>query len=95
MPREYLKNVTTVKVDAEKCTGCGLCVDLCPHRVLRMEEGKVVVHHPDKCIECGACSKNCPTEAVSVQAGVGCAYAMIAGKLRGKAPCCGPGSGCC
>jgi hypothetical protein len=32
---------------------------------------------------------NCPVEAVTVRAGVGCAYAIAMGLLRGKEPSCG------
>ncbi|MEJ2519175.1 MAG: 4Fe-4S binding protein, partial [Desulfuromonadales bacterium] len=40
------------------------------------------------CIECGACAGNCPVEAFSVQAGVGCASAIIHGWLTGEEPSC-------
>ena len=50
----------------------------------------------EACMECGACARNCPASALSVKAGVGCAQAIIIGKLRGTAPDCGCGSsGCC
>jgi hypothetical protein len=45
-------------------------------------------------MECGACSLNCPAAAITVSAGVGCAAAIIIGKLRGTAPTCG-GDSCC
>ncbi|HLZ20448.1 MAG TPA: 4Fe-4S binding protein, partial [Smithellaceae bacterium] len=32
----YLKNVTTLQLDGQKCTGCGMCLDVCPHNVLGM-----------------------------------------------------------
>ena len=56
---------------------------------------------PRACMECGACAKNCPVQAIEVQSGVGCAWAMIGAALRGKdmdsAECCcgGPESSCC
>ena len=27
----YLKNVVTLEFDAEKCSGCGTCLEVCPH----------------------------------------------------------------
>jgi hypothetical protein len=40
-------------------------------------------------MECGACARNCPTEAVTVQAGVGCAAAVINTALgRSSSSCC-------
>ncbi|HEX3031965.1 MAG TPA: ferredoxin, partial [Bacillota bacterium] len=42
---------------------------------------------------------NCPTGAISVRAGVGCAYAVIRGLLTGGPPSCdcggGDGDSCC
>jgi hypothetical protein len=48
-------------------------------------------------MECGACARNCPARAITVSAGVGCAAAIIKGKLSGTAPSCDCGSGgaCC
>lgn len=85
----YLKDVTTIRVDAGKCRGCGMCLSVCPRGVLATEGKTVVVRDRDACIECGACMRNCPFEAVHVEPGVGCAYAVFVGMLRGTAPTCG------
>lgn len=98
MKQQYLKNVVTLELDSGKCTGCGMCLEVCPHQLLRMESGKAYIANRDGCMECGACARNCPAGAITVRAGVGCAAAIVAGKLRGKAPCCGEpeeGSGSC
>lgn len=97
MTHQYLKNVTTLKLDESKCTGCGTCVDVCPHRVLQLENGKAVIKVKDRCMECGACMQNCPFQAIEVHAGVGCAAAIIAGFFTGGEPTCGGGDGeaCC
>ena len=85
----YLKNVTTLKLDAEKCIGCGMCLQVCPHAVLSMENGHARVERRDACMECGACATNCPVEAVTVSAGVGCAAAVINAALgRDSSSCC-------
>jgi len=90
----YLENVVTLKLDAARCTGCGLCLEVCPHAVFRMNTRHVEIVDRDACMECGACSRNCPSDAVSVRAGVGCAAAMINVILgRTDQACCGP-SGC-
>lgn len=89
MKHKYLKNVVTLKYDGEKCTGCGMCVKVCPHNVFTMKEGKAFLSDRDSCMECGACAMNCPFSAIQVRAGVGCAYAMIRGKVSGS------GSGDC
>jgi ferredoxin len=92
----YLKDVVTLKLDESKCTGCGLCLEVCPHAVFRMNSRHIEIRNRDACMECGACSRNCPVGAVSVRSGVGCAAAVIGAILgRTDQPCCGPGdSGC-
>ncbi len=92
----YLKDVVTLKLDEAKCTGCGMCLEVCPHAVFRMNSRHVEIRDRDACMECGACSRNCPVGAVSVKSGVGCAAAVINALLgRTDQPCCGPGDcGC-
>ena len=85
----YLRNVVTLEMDIEKCVGCGLCLLVCPHAVLSMNNGNAMVENRDACMECGACAMNCPSDAISVQAGVGCAAAVINSALgRNNASCC-------
>ena len=85
----YLKNVVTLRLDQEKCTGCGMCLMVCPHAVLATENGHVRIENRDACMECGACAQNCPSEALGVEAGVGCAAAVINAALgRDSASCC-------
>ena len=85
----YLKNVVTLKLDDEKCVGCGMCLIVCPHAVFAMNDGHARIEKRDACMECGACARNCPSEAVTVQAGVGCAAAVINAALgRQNASCC-------
>jgi ferredoxin len=90
----YLKNGETLSLDPETCIGCGACVDVCPHAVFDMVSGKARIVRRGTCMECGACTRNCPVNAITVNAGVGCAAAIIIGKLRGTAPTCG-GDSCC
>lgn len=99
----YLKDVTTLALDRDLCTGCGICMDVCPHEVFSLENGKAQLKDKDGCMECGACMLNCPAGALQVDKGVGCAYAVIESKLKGrKEISCGcdgsegsSGSGCC
>lgn len=86
---KYLQNVVTLKYDANKCTGCGMCLDVCPHRVFRRSDKRIVIADRDSCMECGACSRNCPVNAIQVDKGVGCAAAIIRGFFTGEEPTCG------
>lgn len=95
----YLANAPTLALATEKCSGCGMCREVCPHDVFRLEEKKAVIRDLDACMECGACAKNCPSGALSVHSGVGCASAIIRGMLTGGEPACDcggkGGSGSC
>lgn len=93
----YLPDVATLTLDVGKCTGCTMCAIVCPHAVFAMENKRAVITDKDACMECGACAGNCPEGAITVQSGVGCAYAMIVGALRGTEPTCdgSDGTQCC
>jgi NAD-dependent dihydropyrimidine dehydrogenase PreA subunit len=90
----YLKNVVTLEFFPDKCTGCGICLEVCPQAVFIPQNGKVQVADRDACMECGACAKNCPAKAIGVQAGVGCANAVMTSFFRKDGACvCGPECG--
>jgi NAD-dependent dihydropyrimidine dehydrogenase PreA subunit len=91
----YLKNVVTLGLDADKCIGCGQCTEVCPHAVFAIRERKARIQDRDACMECGACARNCPVGAISVEAGVGCAQAVLHSWTTGKMECCGENSSCC
>lgn len=85
----YLKDVVTLRVNPDLCTGCGTCLEVCPHEVLYLYKKRVGMRNRDACMECGACSRNCPVGAVSVVAGVRCATGVINGMLnRQDDSCC-------
>jgi len=54
-------------IDEAKCTGCGVCVDVCPVFALKTENGKAVVS--EDCVECCACTGECPVEAIQYKPG--------------------------
>ena len=88
MRHMYLKNVTTLTIDAEKCVGCGLCTVVCPHGVFVFMDGWAKIADKDYCMECGACALNCISRAIKVESGVGCADAFINGMIKGGKPTC-------
>lgn len=97
----YLKDVTTLDLMVERCIGCGMCAAVCPHGVMAVTDGLARIADRDACMECGACARNCPTDAINVQAGVGCAQALINSALgRSGDSCCsvqdhGPAAASC
>lgn len=90
----YLKNVSTLVLETERCTGCGRCAEVCPHGVFSVAGGQARIADHDACMECGACARNCPEGAIEVDAGVGCATGLINEWLRDRGlhqpgDCCG------
>ncbi|MGL4484241.1 MAG: EFR1 family ferrodoxin, partial [Anaerovoracaceae bacterium] len=46
----------------EKCTGCGLCAEVCPAKIIKMKDSKPIW---DKgCYQCVACINRCPEQAI-------------------------------
>ena len=95
MRHRYLKDVTTLSLNSDKCVDCELCSVVCPHGVFDVGNGKIRIVAKDYCIECGACALNCPTKALEVNPGVGCAAAFIKGWITGGEPSCDCGGGNC
>lgn len=60
-----IKATITVKPDirGNNCTGCGLCVPVCPRSAIQIYKGKAVIN-PDSCVGCGQCYEACPYNAV-------------------------------
>ncbi len=54
-----------VKIDSEKCIGCGLCAGDCLGKAISLESGKAEI--TKGCFMCGHCVAICPVEAVSFE----------------------------
>jgi ferredoxin len=103
MFNSYRQN--TLELFPDKCIGCGVCRNVCPHAVFAISERKdgnlmasksvARLVNKEACMECGACQMNCPVAAVKVQSGVGCAAAMIRAALTGGPETCGDDGSCC
>jgi ferredoxin len=86
----YLTGVSTLALDRDACTGCGMCALVCPHAVMVVEDKKAAIADLDGCMECGACANNCPVAAIRVTPGVGCAEAIMKSWIKKDgAVCCG------
>jgi len=52
--------------DPERCTGCGVCLAVCPGGGLALEEGRATFSAPENCLYCGECELACPAGAVQL-----------------------------
>ena len=55
-----------VKVDEEKCVGCGECVEICPVDVYEIKDEKSVPVNAEECLGCESCLEVCEEEAITV-----------------------------
>lgn len=55
-----------IQVIVEKCTGCTMCVKVCPFDAIRMMDKKAVIDY-NKCTLCGACKDACKFKAILVE----------------------------
>ena len=54
-------------VDEERCSGCSICIGICPYNAIRLktqENVRVAEVDPALCKGCGACAASCPTGAM-------------------------------
>lgn len=86
-----------IKIDSEKCNGCGLCVKACHEGAIELRNGKAVLTRDDYCDGLGDCLPTCPTNAISFEEREAAAYdekAVLAKKANkgNDLPCGCPGT---
>ncbi|HOP86124.1 MAG TPA: 4Fe-4S binding protein [Syntrophorhabdaceae bacterium] len=52
-------------INKEKCTGCGICTDICPPGAISIIDDKAFIEI-EFCEECGFCAPSCPSEAIEI-----------------------------
>lgn len=71
-----------IKIDEEKCNGCGLCAEACHEGAIGMIDGKAKLLRDDYCDGLGDCLPVCPTDAISFEEREAAAYDEEAVKAR-------------
>lgn len=55
--------MSAVIIDKELCTGCGVCVDICPYKAIQLVNSKAEYSLAGECFSCGHCQAACPEDA--------------------------------
>lgn len=63
-----------IRIDEEKCNGCGLCAQACHESAIAMVDGKARLIREDYCDGMGDCLPQCPTGAISFEEREAAAY---------------------
>jgi nitroreductase/NAD-dependent dihydropyrimidine dehydrogenase PreA subunit len=60
-----MEDLTKPRLDTDRCTGCGLCIDVCPSDVLALENGTITLSR-EGCFGCDHCAAVCPAGAITI-----------------------------
>ncbi len=87
-----------IRIDEEKCNGCGACASACHEGAIEMIDGKAKLTREDYCDGLGDCLPACPADAISFEEREAPAYdeaAVLAAKKKAAPnalPCGCPGT---
>ena len=51
-------------IDQQRCTGCGLCEQLCPTKAVEVRGSRAAIVWPEACTFCDVCESYCPEGAI-------------------------------
>jgi len=71
-----------VRVTEAPCSGCGLCVRMCPDGAIELSDDGPVIDDT-QCLLCGLCARDCPTGTLQEQAA---GFLVLAGGCGGRHP---------
>ena len=85
---------TIIRIDPDRCDGCGLCAQACHEGAIAMVGGKAKLVREDHCDGLGDCLPACPTGAITFEVRQAPAYdpAAVARTQAASASCACPGS---
>ena len=62
-----------IRIDIQRCKGCGICIESCPHKLIVLSRDfspqglHYAVYQPDgECTGCALCAMMCPDVAIEV-----------------------------
>jgi ferredoxin len=58
-----------IKIETSLCKSCGLCIEVCPNKIFRLENGQtsVISKRMHLCFACGQCMAICTAKAITVE----------------------------
>ncbi len=65
-PAKIVNSSYFAKVDADECTGCEACTDICPMEAVQMDDDQIAQVTADRCIGCGLCVTACEFDAMAL-----------------------------
>ncbi len=61
-----VRHVPNISIDGSLCNLCGKCIEVCPKKILKIDDSKVTVNNPYECIICWQCVHSCPLKAINI-----------------------------